>query len=592
MGNALEFILKLNDMLTPGMRQAASISNTSAAQIQQQFDRIGTGGKRMAASVDELRSRLDAINRVRFSTNIQSQFDTATRSAQRLEREINRLESRGRGGSGMAMLGLSGGMIGAMGVGAGLSSAMSLAAQREQQRVSFGVMTGSQQAGDQMLGDIVKMGARTPFESGDLIRAAQTMKQFGIENKNILPNLNMLGDVAGGNAEKLQSLSLAFSQVQSTGRLQGQDLLQLINAGFNPLLTISQKTGISMADLKKKMEDGAISADMVTAAFQIATGPGGQFHQMMEKQSQTLSGRWSTFMDAGKEKLLQLGNLLKPVASMLLDFGSALLAGEGPALAVAVAVGALVAAIWGGTVATSALAIKTAILNAVMAANPVMLVVAGIALLVAGITYAWNKFGWFRGAVMGAWSALSSFASLIKDFVIDRITGMIKGITGIGETLYYFFTGSWKKAWETGKQAAKDLVGVDAVKNAIENGKKIGTAFQTGYKEGNEQVAAKNAAKAGKGVDATTANAVDPAKAFAGLGGAGGGKGAGLVEGGKTRADGINSGGQRSVVFNIGKQIEKLEVTVLDAKAGVNEIESMVREALRRLLYSANGAVS
>ena len=76
---------------------------------------------------------------------------------------------------------------------------------------------------------------------------------------------------------KLSSLTLAFSQVQSTGRLMGQDLLQMIGQGFNPLQIISEKTGRSMADLKKDMENGAISADMVTEAFKIATSEGGRF---------------------------------------------------------------------------------------------------------------------------------------------------------------------------------------------------------------------------------------------------------------------------------------------------------------------------
>jgi len=582
MATNLEFILKLVDRFTPGMRQAVGLTNSSAAQIERQFERMGSGGRRMTASVDELRNRLNAINQVRFSTTVQREFDTATRAANRLERQIERLENRGRSGGGL--MGMAGGMLGAVGVGALGTNALSMAAEREQQQVSFRVMTGSQKSGDKMLSDIVTMGARTPYESGDLIKAAQTMKQFGIENQKVLPNLSMLGDVAAGNKEKLLSLSLAFSQVQSTGRLQGQDLMQLINAGFNPLLIISEKTGIKMADLKKKMEDGAISADMVTKAFQIATGPGGQFHNMMELQSQTMSGRWSTFMDAGKEKLLSFGQALKPIAFAVMDFGTSLLAGEGPAIAIAVAVGALTAAIWGGSVATSVLSIKTAILNAVMAANPVMLVVSAIALLTAGVIYAWNKFGWFRGAVLGTWEALKSFGTLIKDFVIDRISGMVKGITGIGEMLYHFFTGSWKKAWDVGKQAAKDIVGVDAVKNAVENGKKVGVAFSGGYKDGQAQIAAKMASKAKAGVSPTSATADMPSFSASDM--------KSLSAAGKSKADSINSGGQRSIVIHIGKQIETLQIHVMSAKETAQEIESIVRESIRRVIYSLNSVAS
>ncbi|RYF85844.1 MAG: hypothetical protein EOO03_12670, partial [Chitinophagaceae bacterium] len=292
MANALEFLLKLTDMLTPGMRQAAAVTDSSAARIQRQMEQTAGSSKRMGASVNELRQQLDSINKVRFSTTIKKEFDESTRAAQRLERQISKMEGTS-GGGGRMLAGMLGG-IGAVGLG---KSALGMAAEREQQRISFGVMTGDQKTGDALLNDVVKMGAQTPYMNDELIKSAQTMKMFGVETKSIMPNLRMLGDVASGNSEKLQLLTLAFSQVQAAGRLQGQDLLQMVNAGFNPLQIISQKTGISLAELRKQMEKGAISADMVTKAFQAATGPGGQFYQMMEKQSQTLAGRWSTFMD-------------------------------------------------------------------------------------------------------------------------------------------------------------------------------------------------------------------------------------------------------------------------------------------------------
>lgn len=58
-----------------------------------------------------------------------------------------------------------------------------------------------------------------------------------------------------GNASRFQLLSLAFSQMSATGRLMGQDLNQMINAGFNPLQEISKKTGKSIGELKEAMAD-------------------------------------------------------------------------------------------------------------------------------------------------------------------------------------------------------------------------------------------------------------------------------------------------------------------------------------------------
>ena len=68
----------------------------------------------------------------------------------------------------------------------------------------------------------------------------------------------MLGDVSQGNKERFDSLTLAFAQVGSAGKLSGQDLLQFVNAGFNPLNEISKMTGESMAELKERMSAGGV----------------------------------------------------------------------------------------------------------------------------------------------------------------------------------------------------------------------------------------------------------------------------------------------------------------------------------------------
>jgi len=92
--------------------------------------------------------------------------------------------------------------------------------------------------------------------------------------------------------------ALAFAQTPAAGRLMGQEVLQFVNAGFNPLQIISEKTGRSMKDLKKDMENGAISADMVSEAFKIATSQGGLFFGALEKGSQTTSGKFAKLKDS------------------------------------------------------------------------------------------------------------------------------------------------------------------------------------------------------------------------------------------------------------------------------------------------------
>jgi tape measure domain-containing protein len=193
------------------------------------------------------------------------------------------------------------------------------ASDMEQTRVSFEVMMGSAKAANKMVADLYKMGAKTPYESKDLVENAKLLMQYGISAEDTKKDLMMLGDVAGGNAEKLGSLSYAFAQVQSNGKMMGQDLMQMINAGFNPLMVMANGDTKKMAELREEMSKGNISAQMVTDAFQKATSKGGQFYGMMDKQSKTFSGRFSTFMDNLTLLLINVGNKLLPMVGDILD---------------------------------------------------------------------------------------------------------------------------------------------------------------------------------------------------------------------------------------------------------------------------------
>jgi tape measure domain-containing protein len=168
----------------------------------------------------------------------------------------------------------------------------------EQAEVAFTVMTGSATKAKQVLSDLKTFANTTPLEFKDLRDGTQTLVQFGIKADDAVAIIKRLGDVSGGNAQRMQSLSIAFGQMSAAGKLSGQDLLQFINAGFNPLLEISEATGESMESLKKRMEKGAISSDMVAQSFKRATSEGGQFYQMLQKQGQTLAGAQSTLNDA------------------------------------------------------------------------------------------------------------------------------------------------------------------------------------------------------------------------------------------------------------------------------------------------------
>jgi tape measure domain-containing protein len=163
---------------------------------------------------------------------------------------------------------------------------------------SFATLLQSKAKGDAMLAEIRKYAVETPYNLQDISATAQRMLAFNIEAEKILPTIKQLGDIAMGDGQKLQSLALAFAKTSSNGRLMAEELNSMIDAGFNPLVQISDKTGKSVESLKKQMEKGQISVAMVAETFADATSEGGKFFGMMEKQADGIQGNIAGLEDA------------------------------------------------------------------------------------------------------------------------------------------------------------------------------------------------------------------------------------------------------------------------------------------------------
>lgn len=170
--------------------------------------------------------------------------------------------------------------------------------EMEQMEVAISSLVGSQPKADVLIKDLKEFARMSPLTIKDLMNAAQTMIGFGVEVEKIPRFIRALGDVTLGNSERFKAISLAFSQMTAAGRLMGQDNLQFINAGFNPLMYIAEKTGKTMKELRDEMQKGAITTKMVEDAFIEATEAGGRFYQMSEKTSQTVAGQMNKLRDS------------------------------------------------------------------------------------------------------------------------------------------------------------------------------------------------------------------------------------------------------------------------------------------------------
>ena len=580
MGNALEYILRLQDTLSPALRAAASISESAGFKIANSINHVTASASSMgstnvtgaaaalSSSVNEVAGSLRNVGETNVGNKIARQFEAPIANVNQLNGKLRETEmlakEGGKGSSGGGGFGLGlGGILGSMGgIGLGygafemFKNALSASAQRESNQVNLGVMTGSPQVGNKLLKDMTAMADTTPFESKDLIQSGQLLLQFGMTADKVMPSLRQLGDISGGNAEKLQQLTLAFGKVTSEGKLSGRELEEMIYAGFNPLTVIADKTGMKMADLRKAMEHGAIGADMVQKAMDVATGAGGRFHDLMLKNSETLGGKWSTFMDGVHHRLRDLGDSFRPVAMIAMDVGKNLMEIANQAMPfVNNAISSIVNLFTGINSGSSAWSGYFNIIKGVAAS--LWETTKGIAKTVFGIV--WSFTEWVKKS------------ELMKDifWVIEKVgVTVYKAIGGIVDLIGWL----WKNI------AMPLLNSIEWVYSGIKS--ILGLA-------GKVEVKGTTTVKMPvvKAPDVPVAPPIT-GNDFNGLKTYGEGTG-------KEKADKINNGGQRSIVINVGKQIEKLEMHIVGGSKEVAEdLHNAVADAMRRVLYSVNGAVT
>jgi tape measure domain-containing protein len=167
----------------------------------------------------------------------------------------------------------------------------------ENMRAQFDLFTGSAAKTETLMQSLRKIAVESPLELKDISEGARMLLTYGVEADKVSGIISQLSEVSAGSGERFQRISYAFGQISSIGRLMGTELRQLTEAGFNPLESISKKTGETMIQLKKRMEDGGVSIAEVQESLKAATSEGGRFAGMNAKMSQTFSGRVSMMKD-------------------------------------------------------------------------------------------------------------------------------------------------------------------------------------------------------------------------------------------------------------------------------------------------------
>lgn len=311
------------------------------------------------------------------------------------------------------------------------------AGDMEQNAISFEVMLGSAEKAKIMLQDLTNFAARTPFNLQGVVEAGKQLLAYGFEQEDVITTTEMLGNVAAGLKIPLGDIIYLFGTLRAQGRAYTKDLNQFTSRGIPILDALAQQYGITTAEVFKFAEEGKIGFTDVEKAFQGMTGEGGQFFNLMDKQSKSTMGKVSNMEDSifqlkvalGEALLPGINDLINALIPLIQQFG--IFAKENPELitnlmkaagvigligSAVLILGPIIsgfAAIWG--LLTAAFAGIAFVVGPLLALfSPIIIIILAIAAVVALLALAW-KNNWFdiQGKTQVAITAIQGFLDML-----------------------------------------------------------------------------------------------------------------------------------------------------------------------------------
>lgn len=271
-------------------RMSAKMSKSTAilADIAKMFQQLNSDVKAMRKSLDSINSK--NVRRVGDDLEtVSKQSKKATSGIKGFADKCNKmtgaLSAIAAVQLGSVFTGMAGGILN-MGI-----ASVQAAAQMRQYEIAFQTMLKSAEAGTQMLRDLQQFAAETPFDVPGVVSAGQQLMAFGFKAEEIIPMLTNLGDAASGlglGTEGVSRLAYALGQMQTSGKLNAQDMMQLTSAGIAAWDMLAQAAGKTVAEMKDLCSKGAI--DSKAAVQTIVAGMNDQFGGMMAKTSDEVAG--------------------------------------------------------------------------------------------------------------------------------------------------------------------------------------------------------------------------------------------------------------------------------------------------------------
>lgn len=256
------------------------------SQTLTEIDRLSNEEKQLDNAVDEANKELDGQRK---------KLDDNSKSAGILQKALDKL-----GTAAKAFIGIYGAKkLWELLIGSN--------EEMEQYRTSFEVMLGDTEKAKALITDIQNFAAKTPLSKSDSVSIGSLLMNYGVEADEVIDKMTKLGDLAGGNAEKMNRIALAYGQMLAKGKVTGEELRQMTEAGVPLQNALAESIGVTGEELSKMVSKGKVGIDDLDKAIEGLTTGNGKFAGMMEKQSQTMQGMLSTLQDNVSEFFRQMG---------------------------------------------------------------------------------------------------------------------------------------------------------------------------------------------------------------------------------------------------------------------------------------------
>lgn len=432
-------LTELNKALETNKKELAD-TNKKTKEYEKELDQLKTAEKENGTVTKEQKARM---------AELEKEIDKArTRAAQLKTEQIdlknglknttNELKKQKAGVSGVSdemkkMKTLITGFIAAYGGKKLWDLLIGSNAEMEQHTTSLEVMLGSASKASAMIEKMRDFAAKTPLTLENVISGGSLLMSYGVDESNLIDTMTKLGDLASGNAEKMDRITLAYGQMLAKGKVTGEELMQMTEAGVPLQTALAESIGVTGEEFSKMVSAGKVGIDDLNKAITGLTTGNGKFAGMMEKQSETMQGMLSTLQDNLSEFMRKMGEgafgevksalqeasdllaeweedgtldrwaqgvgvllknliaFLKQAISVGLDFKEAIIAGAVALGTFKIAIGignvisAAVASIQHFTTAAKEATAAQATFNAVGAANPYVFIASVVLTAVAGI---------------------------------------------------------------------------------------------------------------------------------------------------------------------------------------------------------------